>query len=203
MFDGVATAWFDAPSLVEGAALAGRIVTSDDETYKIAQLMHAVRATEGANPAEAEFLDVVRLWRVVPGTYIGEVIDAATQCLVAGSDTEALRELAGSSPRESRFVVDPLVHSTVEQLKLSAALDPDLERSAMLALARRLTRGRIPARELAAWALQYVGHQGSVECQPFVNFDDMYDVADYAGHDESALDAMVRQEAAAWLAAGR
>ena len=26
MVDGVATAWFDAPSLVEGAALAGRIV---------------------------------------------------------------------------------------------------------------------------------------------------------------------------------
>ena len=28
--DGVATAWFDAPSLIEGAALAGRIVEASD-----------------------------------------------------------------------------------------------------------------------------------------------------------------------------
>src|SRR6188508_3307419 len=29
--DGVATAWFDAPSLIDGAALAGRIVELSDE----------------------------------------------------------------------------------------------------------------------------------------------------------------------------
>ena len=37
--DGVATAWFDAPSLLEGAALAGRIVELSD------QIVVGVRAT--------------------------------------------------------------------------------------------------------------------------------------------------------------
>src|SRR5256714_13206943 len=39
MVDGVATAWFDAPSLIEGAALAGRIVDLS------AEIMVDLRAT--------------------------------------------------------------------------------------------------------------------------------------------------------------
>ena len=33
VIDGVATAWFDAPSLVEGAALAGRIGEQSAEIF--------------------------------------------------------------------------------------------------------------------------------------------------------------------------
>jgi len=64
---------------------------------------------------------------------------------------------------------------------------------------RRLDSGRITPRELAAWAHEHIG-DGSVECQPFVNFDDMYDEAEYVGFAEAELDAIVRQEARALLA---
>ena len=93
--------------------------------------------------AEGEFLDVVRLWRLAPGAYTREVIHAATECLVAGLDTEGLRELAGASPRDSRFVLDPLIVKTIEELGLSDALEPDVQLSAMRVLARRLTFGRM------------------------------------------------------------
>ena len=99
--------------------------------------------TAPANHAGDEFLDVVRLWRLAPGTYVGEVIDAATECLIAGLDTEALRELAGASPRESLFVLEPLILDTVERLGLSDALEPDLQLSALLALARRVAAGAL------------------------------------------------------------
>jgi hypothetical protein len=154
----------------------------------------------GSGPAaEGELLDAVLLWRAVPGTHAGEVIDAACECLVAGSDTEALRELAGASLRDSSFVLDPLILRTLDELGLSDALEVDLQRSAMLVLARRLATGRITPRQLASWAHAHIGHEGSAECQPFVNFDDMYDEAECVGLHQADLDHMVREEADAYL----
>ena len=50
--EGVATAWFDAPWLIEGAALAGRIVE------RSADIAVDLRSTGSANPAA-----VRRTWR--------------------------------------------------------------------------------------------------------------------------------------------
>ncbi|MBD5784832.1 hypothetical protein IF650_01445 [Cellulosimicrobium terreum] len=134
-----------------------------------------------------------------PGTYAREVNGAATECLVSGSDTEALREPAGASPRDSRFLLDPLGLTTVEDLGVSDALEPDLQLSAVLVHARRLKAARVAPRELAAWAHSRIGHDGSVECQPFVHLDDMYGDAGYLGYEEAELDTMVRQEVEALL----
>lgn len=150
--------------------------------------------------AEDELLDVVRLWRLAPGTHVAEVIEAATQCLVAGSDSESLRELAGASVRDSRFVLDPLVLRTVDELGLSGELESEVQLSAMFAMARRLRSGRVLPRQLASWAHTHIGHEGDAECQPFVTFDDMYDEAEYVGFAESELDEMVSTEVDALLA---
>lgn len=153
----------------------------------------------GSTAAEEELLDVVRLWRLAPGTHVAEVIDAATQCLVAGSDSESLRELAGASVRDSRFLMDPLVLRTVDELGLGGALESDLQLSAMSAMARRLRSGRVSPRQLSSWAHTHIGHEGAIECQPFVTFDDMYDEAEYVGFAESELDEMVSMEVDALL----
>jgi len=75
-FDGVATAWFDAPSLIEGAALAGRVVELSAEIVvdlratgirvrldsdKHAEAVSAAARDLGlaANPAALQHLSIV------------------------------------------------------------------------------------------------------------------------------------------------
>lgn len=149
--------------------------------------------------AEDELLDAVQLWWIAPGAYAGEVIDAATECLVAGLDTEALRELAGASVRDSRLLLDPLILKTIDELTLNESLGTDSQLSAMLVQARRLGVGRITPRQLVSWAHKHIGHEGSDECQRFVNFYYTYDEAEYVGLREAEVDDMVRQEADALL----
>jgi hypothetical protein len=155
--------------------------------------------TAHPSPAEKEFLDAVGLWRLTPGSFARDVIDTATECLVDGSDTATLRELAGASPWESRLVLEPLVLQTVEELGLSEELDPDVELSALLVLARRLASGRTAPRDLASWAHRNIGHDGDSRCQPFVELDDMYDEAEAVGSDVTEVDDLVRREADALL----
>lgn len=158
-----------------------------------------MRVTEPRPEAAAqEFVDAVSLWRLEPSR-LGEVIDAATDALVAGLDSPSLRELAGASPRESRFVLDPLIRATIDELGLVAVRDLTLQKAALLAMLRRLRAGRVSPREVAAWAHQCIGHDGDEECQPFVDFDDVYDTEEHLNIDEPAIDHMLREEAAALL----
>ena len=59
--------------------------------------------------------DAVAFWRVGAAP-ASDVVDAAVDCLVADVDSPALRELAGESPRESRFILDPLIDQALDEL---------------------------------------------------------------------------------------
>ena len=65
--------------------------------------------------ATGRLSDAVALWRVGAAPASG-VVDAAVDCLVADVDSPALRELAGESPRGSRFILDPLIDQALDEL---------------------------------------------------------------------------------------
>ena len=146
------------------------------------------------------FEDAIGLWRLDPGSATADVIDAATACLVDGFDTPALRELAGASPRESHFVLDPLIIDTVNELGKSELLDLDIQHAALGAMLRKMVNGRATPREVASWAYSHIGYDGGQECDPIVNMDNFYDDVEYLGYQEHELDEWMRQEAEAFLA---
>jgi hypothetical protein len=131
---------------------------------------------------------------------MGEVIDAATECLVQGVDSPSLRELAGASPRESHFVLDELITATVAELSLLELLEGDVQRGALEAMLRKMLAGQITPREVARWAYRQIGYEGGPECDEFVNMDDLYDESEYLGYDEEQLDAWMISDAEALLA---
>ncbi len=131
--------------------------------------------------ATAQFCDAVNLWRISAASS-GEVIDAAVACLVAAVDSPTLRELAGASPRDSQFELEPLIESTLQELGLEHILAVSPQRGALVAMIRRFKNGEFSARELARWAHTYIGHDGDESCQVFVDLDDFYDAADYSDY---------------------
>lgn len=64
----------------------------------------------------------IGVWRSSPLEGTAELIDAATDLLVLGYDTPALRQLAGMSARDSQFEVEPVVMATLLQLGASDLL---------------------------------------------------------------------------------
>jgi hypothetical protein len=155
-----------------------------------------------SDPTEAatSFEDAVSLWRITPQSMSQEVIDAATECLVAGMDSPSLRELAGASARESQFVLEPLITSTVGELGMSRLFTTDAQAAALRVILRKLEAGELTAREIASWSHTHIGHDSSLKFQPFVSLDDLYDEADYLGYDKHEIDEWMRQEAVAFLA---
>lgn len=155
------------------------------------------------NPAEsaavASFIDAVSIWRLTDGA-VGDIIDAATDCLVEGIDTPSLSILAGESPRESRFVLEPMIEDAVRELGRGDLLDANRQRAALSAMLRRFRTGTTSARDLARWAHTHIGHDGEPECQIFVEVDDIWDQADYLDASEADLNAWLTREADAFLA---
>ncbi|WP_432885511.1 hypothetical protein ACQPYH_01610 [Kribbella sp. CA-245084] len=148
--------------------------------------------------AAALLADAVSLWRLSPGT-ANEVIDAAVQCLVAGVDSPTLRELAGASPRDSRFVLEPLIEDTLDELGMEDVLAVNAQRGAFAAVLRRFKRNDLSARELVRWAHTNIGHDGDARCQVFVDLDDMYDTVDYSDDGTEDLDRWTAEEVDAYL----
>jgi len=149
--------------------------------------------------ARQAFCDAVNVWRLCGAVYVADVIDTATECLVAGLDSPSLRILAGASPRDSMWELDALIRDTLEELGLPGLLDSNVQREALRAMLRRFAAGALSAREIASWAHANIGHDGPADCAPFVAFDDMYDEADYLGYSEQELDQWVAAEATAFL----
>jgi hypothetical protein len=149
-------------------------------------------------PPTMGLVDAVFIWRLRAGD-VDQVIDAATECLVAGVDSPMLRELAGASPRESQHVLAPMIEETLVELEMSSVLTTSPQRGALTAMLRRFQDDEITARELARWAHTNIGHDGDPDCQAFVDLDDMYDTADYAGRDFAELDRLIAEEAVAFL----
>lgn len=156
---------------------------------------------QGPTPEDAtvRFRDAVNLWRI-SATNTGEVIDAAVGCLLAEVDSPTLRELAGASPRDSQFELEPMIERTLQELGLEEVLDVGPQRGALTAMIRRFNDGDLSARDLARWAHSYIGHDGDASCQAFVDLDDMYDTADYADYGAGDLDRWTAEEADAFLA---
>jgi hypothetical protein len=143
--------------------------------------------------------DAVALWRV-GAAQAADVVSAAVECLVADVDSPTLRELAGVSPHESRFVLDPLVDQTLDELGADRLADADLQRAALTTVLRRYQRGELTAAEAARWAHQYIGHNGDAAFQMFVDFDDMYDTVNYPTYTAADPDTWMTEEADAFLA---
>ena len=148
--------------------------------------------------AITQLVDAVSLWRMSP-LHAGEVIDAATSCLVVGLDTPALRELAGESLAGASYVVEELIRRCLEELAMSDVLELDLELAAATAMIRRFLAGSVSARELASWAHRVVGHDGATSLQPFVMLDDEYDLLGVGGTTEADLEAFAHADATAFL----
>jgi hypothetical protein len=148
--------------------------------------------------ARASLVDAFSIWRLSPGT-VDAVIDAATDCLVAGIDSPRLRELAGASPRESQFVLQPLIEETLDELGMQHARSTNTQQAALTAMLHRLQDGRVTQRDLARWAHTHIGHGGDARCQLFVDLDDMYDTVDYGPYSTDDLDRWVTEEADAFL----
>ena len=155
--------------------------------------------TAGPDEAVEGLCDAVSLWRL-SAAYTGDVVDAAVACLVAGVDSPTLRQLASASPQDSQFELEPMIDTTLNELGRGHVLAGEPQRGALTAMVRRFKDGTLEARDLAAWAHRYIGHDGDPSCQVFVDLDDMYDTADYSDYDEASLDAWTSEEADAFLA---
>jgi hypothetical protein len=153
-----------------------------------------------AADATGQLSDAVALWRV-GATPASDVIDAAVECLVADVDSPALRELAGESPRESRFILDPLIDQALDELGVDRLVVANPQRAALTAVLKRFRRGELTAPAAAQWAHRYIGHLGDARCQVFVDFDDMYDTVNYqVSYTAADLDEWMAEESDAFLA---
>jgi hypothetical protein len=156
--------------------------------------------TDGdAGDATGQLSDAVALWRVGAAP-ASDVVDAAVECLVADVDSPALRELAGESPRESRFILDPLIDQALDELCVDRLVLANPQRAALTAVLKRYKRGELTAAAAAKWAHRYIGHLGDARCQVFVDFDDMYDTVNYASYTAADLDKWMAEESDAFLA---
>ena len=137
--------------------------------------------------ATGRLSDAVALWRVGAAP-ASDVVDAAADCIVADVDSPALRELAGESLRESRFILDPLVDQALDELGVDRVIVASPQRAALTALLKRYARGELTAAAAAQWAHRYIGHNGDAACQIFVDFGDMHDTVNYASYTVADLD---------------
>lgn len=148
--------------------------------------------------AERDLADAVVLWRL-PGTASAVVIDAATQALVDGLDSPALRQLAGEPAGASWFDLAPLVERVVEELGLADLLTASPERAALTVMVRRFRAGALSAHDLVCWAHQNIGHEGPPDCLPFVELDDEYDLVECGVLDGEQVERRVAETAEAFL----
>ncbi|WP_116950665.1 hypothetical protein [Jiangella endophytica] len=149
--------------------------------------------------ARAALADAVSLWRLTPAV-AKDVIDAATDALVAGLDSPSLRILAGEPASATAYELADLIDDTMCELGLADVLEDDVQRAALAAMLRRLRAGRVRPGELVSWAHVCIGHGGHDDAQPFVQLDDVYDLWASEGHDLGLLDRWTHEEADAFLA---
>ena len=150
--------------------------------------------------ATGRLSDAVALWRVGAAP-ASDVIAAAVDCLVADVDSPALRELAGESPHESQFILDPLIDQALDELGVDRVIAANPQRAALAAVLKRYKRGELTAAAAAQWAHRNIGHQGDAACQIFVDFDDMYGTVNYWGsYTVADLNEWMAEETDAFLA---
>lgn len=142
----------------------------------------------------------VGLWRTAGPAGTRAVIDAATDLLVLGYDTPALRELAGLTARASYYDVEPVLVRALEQLDVDGLLHGSPKRAGLTARLEQFLDGELSLRALSTWAHQSIGHDGEDDLQPFVLLDDVYDDWENSGQDLPYLDQVTRKAARDFLA---
>lgn len=139
------------------------------------------------------------LWRSTPHDGMGNLSDAAADLLVLGYDTPALRQLAGLSPGDSFYEVEPAVIAALDELEIGDLLDTSADRAGLEARLELFLDGKLTLRELSTWAHRAIGHDGEDDLQPFVQLDDIYDDWEYSGQDLAYLDLVTRYAALDFL----
>lgn len=153
--------------------------------------------------AQAILRPAVGLWRTSGPAGTRAVIDAATDLLVLGYDSPALRELAGLTPQDSYYDIEPVLVRVLDQLELNGLLDGSAERAGLTSRLEQFLDGELSLRELSTWAHQSIGHDGEDDLQPFVLLDDIYDDWEYSGQDLPYLNEVTRKAAHDFLAGRR
>ncbi len=121
--DGVATAWFDAPSLVEGAALAGRLVELSSEIVvdlRATGLRVRVGSDEHAADASAAARDFGLAADPAVLQHLGVVIESADPAAV-GPFWQRVLDYA---PAEDGGLADPLRRDPAIRIRQSSELRP-------------------------------------------------------------------------------
>lgn len=117
-----------------------------------------------------------------------------------GYDTPALRQLAGVSPGDSIYEVEPAVTAALDELEIGDLLGASTDRAGLKARLELFLDGKVTLRELSTWAHQVIGHQGEDDLQPFVILNDIYDDWEYSGQDLPYLHEVTRKAAHDFLA---
>lgn len=136
------------------------------------------------------------------------LVAAATDALVLGIDTPALRELAGLYPHAVSSEIDDLVRQGAAELGLPVPTWEVAVRKEILKRARQVLTGQVAPPTLTSWAHRYIGHDRPSGWEALVRLDDEYGMLEevrgyYEAPDRSErleeIDQVVRAAAAAIL----
>jgi hypothetical protein len=121
--DGVATAWFDAPSLTEGAALAGRIVELSAEIVvdlRATGMRVRLDSDEHADAASAAARDVGLVANPAVLQHLSVVFESANRTAVR----RFWQRVLDYTPREDGGLADPLRRDPAIRIQPSTELRP-------------------------------------------------------------------------------
>jgi len=141
-----------------------------------------------------EFRDVVALW-LVNEKSAGDVVFAACELLVAGTDGPAVSRLAALSVREADIEMPILLEDALRELGLDHhdhGTDAGKE-AGLRATARRTLAGQMSPRELARWVHRKFGHY-LPEAEELARLDDIYDTLEYTDLSSADVDEQVMAE---------
>ena len=111
-----------------------------------------------------------------------DVVDTATDVLVAGLDSPSLRVLAGVPAAQATIEVPDLIERVMDEVGLPyfGPGHPNSRLLAAAALATEHINGRLTARDLCRIVHQHYGHQAHELIEPLAVLDDDYDILDYS-----------------------
>lgn len=122
-----------------------------------------------------------------------DVVDTACEALVAGLDTQGLRELAGVFHADADWQVRLLLPVALEELGLEFFERGSHEGqvAALRVMARYCVAGTMVPRALAAWAHHWFRHGENPQIERFLGFDDEYETIEYTRRSPESLDKEV------------
>ena len=128
-----------------------------------------------------QLADDATLWSVGEVT-TAEVVSSACDALVAGLDSQALRELAGASANDSQYDIEDLLERVASDFNFVCyRRDSDAGRlAAARLLAARCVAGALPPRQLAGWMHERIKHgHPDPRVEALVSLEDQYDIIQY------------------------